>query len=427
MCNDKLNAISTIRGQKGVATLLITVMILIGITLISLFATKVGILDQKISGNEFRHKEAFANAEAAAEQAAAFLSANPRLHNVDASWISCTSPSDLTSSFPCDLSGTTHVYGSESGGVITSTVIQISALTNSTAYLVKKGDKTVALGVGAAGDGTGEAIVQVEYAKSNLLTVGAIPSLMFPTGSLSGSFTIVPNPNGGGNGVPISVWSKNTLDTAGANWKTCHHGEFQDAGKPCLDVKADGESWSSCSCNEEISSSGNVNTDLVLVSGDKFPVSPFNYLFGNQDLLTDGVTLKSEIKERARATGLLLPNCDTIVSDFSTLTASALVWIEGDCILGGAILGSRSKPIILVVEDLLRVNANAEVWGILVSLNDFVLNGGPVVHGAAISEIESDLTNGNYSQVYDEGVFASLRDDAVNSIRTKVKYSWRDF
>lgn len=402
-------------AQQGAATLLVTVMLLIGVTLIALFATKVGILDQRISGNEYRHKEAFANAEAGLDQATAYLRKNQVLYASTVSWTASV----------CAVS-TVDCYVPDS----LSTVSVSSVLSGSQSYLVKTADKYLAVGVGDSADNTGKSMVQVAYAKSSLIDAGELPPLMLPTGTLSGNFNIVPNPNGGGEGVPVSVWSKDTLDTSGANWKTCHHGEFQDGSSVCMDTKGDGASgasWLPCACDDEISNSGDVNEDLVLSADADFPVSPFAYLFDSGNTVSDGLALRDKIKERAERTGLVLADCTTIVADFAALTTSALVWVEGDCIIGGAVVGSREKPIILVVEDLLRVNANSEVWGILLSLNDFVLNGGPVIHGSAISEIESDLTNGTYSQVYDEAILENLQDDSINIELVKQKYSWRDF
>jgi hypothetical protein len=166
----------------------------------------------------------------------------------------------------------------------------------------------------------------------------------------------------------------------------------------------------------------------VLDPASEFPISPFAYLFG-AGKSDDGIALRTEIKAKAESgDGLLLQNCDTLASDFSALSGSALVWVEGDCAIpAGSLVGSREKPILLVVEGELRVNANSEMWGILMGLDEVVLNGGPVIHGSAVAEIEGDLTNGTYSQVYDENVFASLRDDSVNTDISKVKYSWKDF
>jgi Tfp pilus assembly protein PilX len=66
-------------------------MLLIAVTLLVMFASRVALLDQRTSANEYRHGQAFAKAEAGLEQAAAFLRANPILHQPDelAGWAAC--------------------------------------------------------------------------------------------------------------------------------------------------------------------------------------------------------------------------------------------------------------------------------------------------------------------------------------------------
>ncbi|MFW5450456.1 MAG: PilX N-terminal domain-containing pilus assembly protein [Methylophagaceae bacterium] len=433
--------IKTSRDQQGAAVLLVSVILLIGVTLIVMYATRVGVQDQRISGNEVRHKEAFANAEAGLDEAAAYLRANPGLHvgaNADG-WVPCAG----STVFPCDITGalkilaTTTVDGSGAVQTVSANIPSVISDNDAAAYLVNTASGTIAVGVGATADGTGAAVAQISYAKTTLLVPGELPPLMVPSGNLSGNFNIVPNPNGGGPGVPVSVWAMDTLDTTGANWKTCDHGEFKDAANVCTDTKGDGDSglsWSSCSCDTERSNSGDVDADIVLDSSTAFPSSPFVYVFGTPGV-SNKAELITEVRDRADASGILYDSCSpgtnccsNLAANFAGLTNSALVWADGDCDIGSNVtIGSRAKPIILVVQGEIRVNAGAEVWGILVGLGDFVLNGGPVIHGSAISDIPSDLTNGNYSQVYDEAVFNNLVDDAINTDIAKVKYSWRDF
>lgn len=444
--------IKPLKCQHGAAVLLTVIMLLIGVTLLIIFAARVGMFDQKISGNEYRHKEAFATAEAALDQTASYLRANPKLHAGDVAdgWATCIGS---TAIFPCDIVGAEKVYASV---IVGTSITPTEFLTDLNplkpdkmkAYIVKTASATYAIGEGESGDGTGAAIVQVAYVQSDLLTSGELPPLMIPSGDLSGNFNIVPNPHGGGYGIPVSVWGLKPaagvpgIDTTGANWKTCDHGEFKDGSAVCMDAKGDGvtgDDWSACSCDVERSNSNDTSnpSDINLVSEDDFPLSPFAYVFANDkvdvngdgDIDIDDVSaLKLEIKARAEGTGLLLADCSNLVSEFGDLTRSALVWVTGDCDIGSNItVASRAKPIILVVEGDMRINAGAEVWGIIVGLANFVLNGGPVIHGSAISDIASDLTNGTYSQVYDATVFQNLRDPSVNTEIAKVKYSWRDF
>jgi Tfp pilus assembly protein PilX len=427
--------------QKGAAVLVVSISLLIAVTLLIMYAARVGLLDQKISGNEYRHKEAFANAEAGVEQAASYLRANSALHEGGTGWTPCaggpvTTPFGIS---PCaikvgaSLATPTLVLGTLVSPNITPT--PISTLSNSQSYLVKTGDNTTVVGVGKSEDNTGVAVAQTEYAAVSLLTPGEIPPLMAPSMELSGNFTIVPNPNGGGVGVPVSAWVKTTATGTGtASWQTCNQGEFVDTGgQVCMDTLTDAVPWKSCGCSENLSEPTNIGTDLVLTDPD-FPSSPFNFIF-------DGKS-RDYVKDLAERDGKVIPNCGSanlsgpigsppetrVGGEFLSSLALPLVWVTGDCdFTSGSIIGSRENPIILIVEGDIKANGTFDLWGIILGLAAFDLNGTSVIHGSAISENPSDLTNGGYSQVYDESVFKALIEDTTSTEISKVKYSWRDF
>ncbi len=418
--------IRPLKTQRGAVVLVISVVLLIAVTLVVMYAARVGLQDQRISGNQYRHKQAFAAAEAGLEYAASYLRANPTLHSGNAAdgWNTCSGNEAL---FPCNIDGAEQVLGTVSGGTITSSV-PVTAGVNS--FLVKTADEaTVAVGVGTSDDNTANSVVQASYAVRSLVVPGQLPPLMMPSGNLSGSFTVVPNPNGGGPGVPISIWSTDdALATSTGSWQTCDHENYRD-GDVCMDTKGDGDTggdWQDCNCSDFRSDKDNIGIDIVTYPTANFPTSPFVYVFGEEG--DNPAELKAEIKSIAESEGLILPNCDGLEGSFAGLTGSALVWVEGDCdINAGADIGSRNKPIVLVVEGDIRTNGGAEVWGIMVGLASFALNGGPVFHGSAIAEITGELTNGTYDQVYDADVFANVKDPDINSILSRVQYSWRDF
>jgi Tfp pilus assembly protein PilX len=408
--------------QKGAAVVVTAVLLLIGVTLVVMFAAQVGLQDQRISGNQYRHKQAFANAEAGLEFAASFLGDNKSLHDGLAAdgWTSCTGNTGI---FPCSITGADSVYGTISGGTISSSV-PVATLPLE-AYMVKVGDLTTVVGVGTSDDGTANSVVQVDYATQSLLVPGELPPLMMPGGELSGNFNIVPNPNGGGPGVPVSVWTKDSVSIGVGNWKTCDHDQYRDttggANDVCWDTKSAGTSrdWLPCQCEDERSNKDDVNEDIVMYPDADFPSSPFFFVFGKT---------QAEVKEQAETEGLVLANCTNLAADVAAVGKPTLVWIEGPCDVSSAsLIGSRANPVILVSEGKIDISANSELWGIFVSLDSVKLNGGPVIHGSMISEIDGDLTNGTYYQVYDPDVFANLEDSEINSILSRMQYSWRDF
>jgi Tfp pilus assembly protein PilX len=406
--------------QKGAAVVVTAILLLIGVTLVVMFAAQVGLQDQRISGNQYRHKQAFANAEAGLDFAASFLRQNKNLHEGGAGWTTCAGS---TSIFPCNLDGAEFVYGTIGGGAITSSVPVLAGLE---AYMLKVGDATRIVGVGTSDDGTANSVVQVDYGSQELIVPGQLPPLMMPSGDLSGNFNIVPNPNGAGPGVPVSVWAKDTTNIGNGNWKTCDHDQFRDftgGSDVCMDTKGDGASgdaWTSCSCGDERSNKDDVNADIVFYPEDDFPASPFFYVFGKS---------QEEVYDQAESDGLILPNCTNIDSIVAAEGKPTLVWVEGPCEVKNINfpVGSRVNPVILVAEGKISINSNHELWGIFLGLGGVKLNGGPVIHGSMISEITAELTNGTYYQVYDEDVFANLKDSDINNIFSRLQYSWRDF
>jgi Tfp pilus assembly protein PilX len=421
--------ITPLKQQHGAAVLVTSVILLIGVTLVVLFASRVGLLDQRISGNEVRHKEAFANAEAGLEQAAAYLRANPSLHDsATAGWATCTGSTTI---FPCNITGATQVFATVVVNTsIDTSVNPITALPKSQSYLVKTATTTIAVGVGASADDTGAATAQIEYAKTSLLTPGHIPPIMAPSIDLSGNFTVVPDPNGGGPGVAVSAWVNTSVTSGGSgSWQTCNHGEFQDSGV-CMDTKTDTEGWGVCNClaGEQISDGTNINDDIVIDPSADFPSSPFEYVFNGATQL--------EVRARAEAKGRVVADCTSstfggppTTVDGTLLSAldEPLVWVTGLCDFpNNTIIGSRTTPIILVASGDLRATGNLDIFGIVVGLGDFQLNGGVVFHGSAISEDSTKLTNGTYKQIYDESVLNAFDDTLAIDI-SKVQYSWRDF
>ncbi|NQZ52870.1 MAG: hypothetical protein HRT93_01315 [Piscirickettsiaceae bacterium] len=409
--------ITPLKQQQGAAVLFIAVILLIGVTLIVLFASRVGLLDQRISGNEYRHKEAFANAEGALEQAAAFLRVNPSLYDSSTvGWVSCVGS---TSIYPCDTAGAEMVYGSISGGGITSTLPPAAA--NATSFLVKTASTILAIGVGASDDGTGAATAQVAYAKISLITPGEIPPIMGPQLNLNGNFTIVADPNNGigTTGVPISGWTSSNTSGTGS-WQTCQLGSFTDGGEICSEIYTSGDDWSGCACTDVLSNKDIPVSEMVDIFTDSsgFP-DPFEYIFG------PGATVDS-IRPRFIDNGQYYEGDCTGLDTLDLATLSKpWVWVDGNCNVPS--IGTADLPVLLVVEGTMRLNATTDAWGLLISTTEVKSNGAAIVHGSLVADLVSDIANGGYKQVYDESLLDALANDTINTDIGKIKYSWRDF
>lgn len=416
--------------QHGAATLLVSIVLLIGVTLITIFAARVGVMDQRISANEYRHKEAQASAEAALEQAGAFIQQNPDLYEgTGANWSDCTPVQTL---FPCRVG--TADYEKVYSTVVGTTAINPLAYTtslnsniDSDSYIVfttsfSLGNILTAVGKGSSLDGSADSLAQVSYSQVSILTPGEIPPVMAAVIDINGSFTIVANPNSGGNnGVPISAWVA-TLDGAGTgSWQTCQLGAYKNGTTICSEnfdeTETSNSGWGGCACDttDFLSENGDINYD-IFQDTNNFPSDVFGYVFNGE---TPGV-----IKTRATELDHLFADCTNLAG--VNLEGAPLVWITGDCTIP-ANIGTTEHPIILVVEGLLKINANHNVWGLLLGIDEIQLSGGPIIHGSIIADSSSKLSAGGYTQVYDPSVLENLTDPSLNTILSKRRYSWIDF
>lgn len=429
--------------QQGAATLLVSIVLLIGVTLITIFAARIGVMDQRISGNEYRHKEAKSAADAALDQAASFIANNTDLYAGTVGgtypWVPCTGA--IASQFPCANSAGTTIYDlAYDGDLATATVIEslqeggkgveLDSGINSDSYLTHTtsasvGNILTAIGRGSSLDETGNAYAQIAYTETSLLTPGKVPPIMTPIIELGGNFTIVGDPNGGGPGVPISAWVS-TFDTSGGvgSWQTCQMGDYRDgSNQVCVDTRIDDVTWKDCVCvaGQELSKSGSpptINYDIVKVGPDAFPDSTFQYLFPHLNAFEDLLAVSGVIE---------LADCGDIVSVASGFTSSTIVAVTGGCdIPAGSIIGSRAAPIILVVNGNLKINANSDLYGIALGMNGVALNGTATIHGSLLAEDSTKLSTGGYTQVYDEDALTALAEDLETVGLAKQKYSWTD-
>jgi Tfp pilus assembly protein PilX len=469
------NSRQSLSLQRGAAVLLVSIILLIGVTLITVFAARVGVMDQRIAANEYRHKEAQAAADAALEQSSAFIENNTDLYEGavggTSPWKDCTNVA-IKDVLPCKIGSKSYDLAYD--GVIATTTIEpleytVSLTSNiaSDSYIVYEassaGNIITAIGTGKSLDDTGEAFSQVSYGKTTFITPGVVPPVLASGVDLSGSFTIIADPRVTHNQTdcktvtPLNV-SPITNDDgdilgdlslwvdgsgSGGTWQTCGIDSYVDSsatsawGGPlkCVYEYTDTDDWSNCACDpdDHLSDSGAGSSagytptyDHPDIKGswnviEDFPDSPFEHFFNGKTV--------AEVKAIAQSDGIYVdgPCNDSHTAGYKT-NAKPIIWCTGDATFTTS--GEQYNPIIAVSEGKLKLNAGANVWGIFVGLTDFTANGGAKVHGAVIVEdtdTYSFLTNGNYEQIYDFCVLSGLQDDAVNSDIAKLAYSAKDF
>jgi hypothetical protein len=241
-----------------------------------------------------------------------------------------------------------------------------------------------------------------------------------------GTADIVPNPNAGGTGVALSIWSSNTVDTAsGASGgsgavKTCHLGEFLSNFKGprgpseyqgvtiCHDCRCDGLKLDKGLISGKYTEGGTgagraVGYDILHVYtpaadrddalppntyfpdaskscgnpngrcddvDDDFDDNLFEYIFGI-DVVDASGTCVSVTDGKCPDTVYLEERADVV--DCATLNAgsSGLLWSRAGttCALPNGQIGTPLNPVFLVIDGRFSYRANTVFYGVLYKRN----------------------------------------------------------
>ena len=485
--------------QTGGMTVFTAILVLIVLTLMIFYAARVGLFEQRISANEVRQKVAFHAAEAAIDQGIEYLTANQDLLISSAAaafpdgqggtrdgWVAANKWSECTAGLVDDLDHPcgggspmpvgSFFYNDATTGFDIGDVIVPGTAPDSTARLTANickvdlddPDTCVDLGFDT-GRGTyliltllgygfsdctdttdvstcqGQATVAKPLGKFQILggtpTVPLVTKSVFPP---NGTALVVPNPNGGGVGVPISAWVNNnngyedyqdgTLTTpltcdqdadailSSGTWNTCEMQEWYGreavpAGTACDQPPGQ------CSCTNEESISYKIDGQTTILGIDividpAFPCDLFHTFFKVAD--TEYTTVKSSFSQ-------VLDDCSTLDA-----TSSGLIWISGDsCILNAATLGSPENPIVLVsAAPLTRITGTVTIFGLMYIFDgedvtaEFSGAGTASIYGALIVDADMSKFTGTVNVVYAKDVLVKAADQGDYG---GINGGWRDF
>jgi hypothetical protein len=429
------NASTSIYGQGrhhqgGYATLGIAVVLLLVLSLMTIYLTRSGIIDIRTSANKARYAQALTDAERKLEIGLSWLSYGPNrvallAKSPFADWVTCDTLTslkvqDLGVEWLCrptqigeDFSNTTPPTTIDY--VFATPVVDEDNL-GKTFVVVAEGNSVDSSGVAVVKQGVFFFTGSGGADAPPLMGTGNIP--------LNGNFTVVPNPNSGGKGVPVSVWSKTDIANLSGSASTCQLGEYELAG-------------GSCSGASVISSSSNGKGPDIVDDDLDFPDDVFKYIFG---VPTPGY-------ETVKAQATVVSNCNNLAG----LTGT--VWVTGDCTIpSGTTVGSAIAPLQLIVESNgvtgdFTMNANSTFYGLLfafgrptfpyvesAALNAGAIkaNGGAKFYGAMISNDTTNMgleINGTFDMVYSKSVMETLANSPSSAFKTmaRIPSSWADF
>jgi Tfp pilus assembly protein PilX len=258
-------------------------------------------------------------------------------------------------------------------------------------------------------DCNSEALVREQVSNFGAAAGGQAPSVPLTTKSTfppNGTGEIVPNPNSGGVGVPVSVWMNanqscsadgGVIDPSSGSWATCEAQEWYGVDTLPDDYICP---TSACGCAlEESISYTHGTSDIVgidLVADPDFPCDLFKFYFG----------VPKESYELVKSFAQVLSDCTTLGPN-----SHGIIWITGpECrIAASTTIGSPAAPVLLIVAATdMVVNGKTVVFGVLY-LSDseepaaaLAGTGNLIVYGQVIIDGLLDKFQGTFQVVYNQ-------------------------
>lgn len=476
--------------QRGGLTIFSAIILLSLLTLMLLYSTRVQQSEQRVSANEYRQKLAFHAAESAADQVVEYMLANASriisaepaampdgsggtrpgwFDAIEGVWSPC--PDTISATHPCggaipagNLS-TSYYYDSRdtaTTGKFDSMPIDLSMLpAESTARAsavfcqVDPANPTGGcMSAPGAGDNVARALFVVtvlaygyadctDIMDTDTCRVSAhlavpLTSFNFTRGSPpvplttrttfppTGTAEIVPNPNAGGVGVPVSVWANaNPACSVGpallgsGSWATCEFHEWYETDY-IPDAMACEQPSCSCAAEEAISYTAGVNDfmGLDMLEDPAFPCDLFDFFFE---------VPKSQY-QLVKSAAKVIENCDGLGPE-----SHGIYWVSGpDCRLDGTnVIGSPKWPVMLIsAASTTTFTGGNVIFGVIFVTDaedpsaEWNASGTNIVYGSVIVDADLDAFVGTFKVIYNQDV--SMLAAGSNGIGS-LSGGWRDF
>lgn len=479
-----------LKRQKGGLTIFAAVVILSLMTLMLIYSTQTQKAEQRISANEYRQKLAFHAAESGADQAIEYLLANSaRLLSASATalpdgaggsrpgwfeataglWTACPGSPDsehpcggdiaagnISNSFFYDDPATTTAnrydtipinldmlpsastarvsavlcqvdFDNPSGGCMSAPAVDDDV--SQATYVVT----VLSYGYADCTDTTDTDTCLVSASIAMPLTnynfangSPAVPLTTKTTFPPTGTAEIVPNPNAGGVGVPVSVWANaNPSCSSGAallgsgDWATCEYHEWYESDEIPTDMACEN---ATCSCSKSEAISYTVGVDdqlgIDLLEDSNFPCDLFDFFFGIPR------SQYQVVKSAAR----VIPDCDGLGPE-----SHGIYWVSGsECRLdGNNVVGSPDWPVMLIsAAETTTFTGGNEIFGVIFLTDveepaaQWNASGNNIVYGSVIIDAELNGFVGTFKVIYNDKVsLLAAGSDGIGALSG----GWRDF
>ena len=326
--------------QRGAATLLVAMVLLIGVTLVVMVTARTSFMDQRISANEIRAKAAFEAAQAGMDRGIASLATNTAL---PAGQVAVNAGGQIV--------GFYEVAFCDANNPGTLNCANVTGCTN-------PGDpeRVLIFSCGWSDDQVGlQQMVQVAQRRPAVPNPPSNPLTSRGVVNVQGSASVTNYFNN------LTIWTGNDLTNIGNSGKT--YIRNPNVPTPPLGTSPPPPP-PNCVSNADYICTTDINT-----------VGP--------DVIANDTSLSSLTSDQ-----FFTNYFGTTPEEYKTQTEGmdSIVWLDGNSSLtGGTTLGTEADPVVVIVDGNLSLGAgNITVNGILVVLGDVNLSGNFLVNGSAI-------------------------------------------
>jgi len=410
--------------QRGAATLINAVIILMLMTLIAFFANRGVIFERKTAANQYRSSKAIEAAEAGIEWAQANLNSMRRINaacatsavNTDTSFRDRYMDPDTNGSYAEPFSAATPIC-TFTGGAWSCSCPAPAAAPAVAACTSPQGCPTFRLGFQqVAGDATMVRVTAVGCTNSQR------PCVPGATAAADGTATVVQTMKilSGLATLPgAAITAKGYVDF-GANAITATN---TDPGTNGVTINA-GSNITGFINTSTIQTLPGTPVGASLIPND----TSLSSLSDDQMFKTYFGVTKDEFRNASTTTVVNCNGvCNTPILDAIAAGARS-IWVEGDMTLNANnVFGSATRPIMLVTNGNIEVRGTMIIYGVVYCQNstwDNTGGGNAQIIGAAISEGNFTAT-GTPDPTYDPAVLRRLRETTGDF--AKLPGGWRDF
>jgi len=416
-----------LKHQKGAATLLTAVILLIAITMVTFITAKTVLMETKMVANNHRTSQAIASAQAGMDYALAYFDDGGLDHDTDGILDPIDPDVDVDADgiqdFIAPLSSTVVFFNKSSTSAVSPAPYpcvdsSLDSLNNQKSALVQV--------TGTSDDGTASRTLYQCVGTRNILKGGG-PKQTLVSGSvvdLTGSAQIINRYN------DLNVWSAGASDIAGAAMKSYIRppaveladltaDELTETPQPAINNAQQVSSGGTGSGTDiyQVDSTLAAAKTLTDASATGDGTGSFFDLFFYDDL-ADLADI-ADSNDQKLSTG----------ADATDLNGLGdIVYVDGDASLvgGGNTIGSSDSSAIIIIDGDFTFNGGT-IYGMVYVTGTLTMAGGATVVGSLIAEDGVDMGSGTSSLVYAPNSHGDPEKRPLKGTTGIVNGSWRDW